>query len=425
MKARRTVLVLAVFAALMLAAGSVYAAVLTVGNASGNPGDSVQVTISVDTPDPVAGASFTIAYDNTNLHLTAVDSSFFDTFSNQWVEFGATGSPPTSVTVGGTTYTKPLITNGISGGTMIAAARVAQKTGSSPTLFTLTFAIDGNASAGDYPVQLIQSRISNTDAGYDAGGEPVPYLVGGDLNQSDLTQAFLEITVSSVTDGTITVSIADSDSDGIDDNWETTHFGNLTTANQYTDFDGDGYSDYQEYLNRNDTDPNGAAYDPKVPNAPGGSGYVAERDFDQDGHTDILWHNSSSGQLAIWLMDGPNYGSSTSPATVSDLNWQIVDTADFNQDGKTDILWRNSSSGQLAIWLMDGPYYSSSTSPATVSDLNWQIVDTADFNQDGKTDILWRNSSSGQLAIWLMDGPYYSSSTSPATVSDTNWQIQK
>ena len=46
----------------------------------------------------------------------------------------------------------------------------------------------------------------------------------------------------------------DSDSDGIEDAWELTYFGNLTTASATSNQDGDGASDYQEYLAG--TDPN-------------------------------------------------------------------------------------------------------------------------------------------------------------------------
>jgi hypothetical protein len=67
----------------------------------------------------------------------------------------------------------------------------------------------------------------------------------------------------------------DSDGDGINDNWEMYYFGNLTTANRSSDFDRDGYSDLQEYLNNlnGETDPNGGVYNPKVKNASGGTGY--------------------------------------------------------------------------------------------------------------------------------------------------------
>ncbi len=66
-----------------------------------------------------------------------------------------------------------------------------------------------------------------------------------------------------------------SDDDGIDDNWELKWFSNLITANQFTDFDNDGYSDLQEYLNNlaNEMDPKNNPYNPTVKNAPGGTGY--------------------------------------------------------------------------------------------------------------------------------------------------------
>ncbi len=71
------------------------------------------------------------------------------------------------------------------------------------------------------------------------------------------------------------VNYVDSDSDFINDNWEINFFAGLTTASRSSDFDGDGYTDLQEYLNglRAETDPQGNVYDPLVFNAPGGTGY--------------------------------------------------------------------------------------------------------------------------------------------------------
>jgi len=62
-----------------------------------------------------------------------------------------------------------------------------------------------------------------------------------------------------------------------------------------------------------------------------------------------------------------------SPATVSDLTWLIKGVGDFDGNGKADILWQNSTSGQLYVWLMNGTTLVSSGSPATVSDTTWLI----------------------------------------------------
>ncbi len=32
----------------------------------------------------------------------------------------------------------------------------------------------------------------------------------------------------------------------------------------------------------------------------------------------------------------------------------MIHTGDFNSDGKSDLVWRNSVTGEIVIWLMDG-----------------------------------------------------------------------
>ena len=128
-------------------------------------------------------------------------------------------------------------------------------------------------------------------------------------------------------------------------------------------------------------------------------------DFDGDGNRDILWRNHTTGDVAIWLMNGTSISSGAIVANVS-LDWDIAGTGDFNNDGKADILWRNHTTGDVAIWLMNGTSISSGAIVANVS-LDWDIAGTGDFNNDGKADILWRNHTTGDVAIWLMNGTFY------------------
>ena len=84
-------------------------------------------------------------------------------------------------------------------------------------------------------------------------------------------------TLHSDDDRAVTLIVPDADGDAIPDEWEVSVFGNITTMNETSDWDKDGYTDLQEYHNilNGETDPEGAAYDPKTVNAPGGTGYVS------------------------------------------------------------------------------------------------------------------------------------------------------
>ncbi|WP_339138386.1 MAG: right-handed parallel beta-helix repeat-containing protein [Candidatus Electrothrix sp. GW3-4] len=75
---------------------------------------------------------------------------------------------------------------------------------------------------------------------------------------------------------TAAAMFTDTDEDGIDDHWEQLFFGTLSTASSTSDYDQDGYSDLQEYLNnlRRHVDPDGAAFDLTGGNEAGGEGYV-------------------------------------------------------------------------------------------------------------------------------------------------------
>jgi hypothetical protein len=139
----------------------------------------------------------------------------------------------------------------------------------------------------------------------------------------------------------------------------------------------------------------------------GGLGVVAntwsiagQRDFDSSARHDLLWRNTSGGTF-IWFLNGLTVPSTANIGTVTGT-WTVVGTGDFNGDGRGDLLWRDAS-GNTAIWLMNGAQLVQS---AVISQVGapWSIVGTADFNGDGKADILWRDATTGAIAIWLMNG---------------------
>jgi hypothetical protein len=177
------------------------------------------------------------------------------------------------------------------------------------------------------------------------------------------------------------------------------------------DFNGDGLSDIAwrntttgdvAIWQMNGTTISQASDFANVPVAAGWS-IVGQRDFNGDGNADLLWRNSN-GDLAIWLMNGATVSQATDLGIVASA-WSVAGTGDFNGDGDGDILWRNTTTGDVTIWLMNGTTIFQATDFANVPVASgWTIAGTGDFNGDGKTDILWRNTTTGDVSIWLMNG---------------------
>lgn len=145
-------------------------------------------------------------------------------------------------------------------------------------------------------------------------------------------------------------------------------------------------------------------------------------DYNANGKADLLWHNSATGEVYVWLMNGASISSAAPVATITDLGWQIAGSRDHDGDGKSDVLWRHQTTGEVYLWLMNGTSYVG-RAVERVSDTGWRIVGTGDYNGDRKADILWRHTTTGQVYLWLMNGSTVSSKAALTTVSDANWTV--
>lgn len=143
-------------------------------------------------------------------------------------------------------------------------------------------------------------------------------------------------------------------------------------------------------------------------------------DYDNNGKSDALFRNETTGHLYEWSMNGAtvtdggyfdtNPGVTASPGT-------IVAQADFDGDGKTDLLFENSSVNPkvLTMWIMNADRTVSTSSVVTISSPARTATEifagAADFDGDGRADILLVDSAPGGVAtapltprILFMDG---------------------
>lgn len=141
---------------------------------------------------------------------------------------------------------------------------------------------------------------------------------------------------------------------------------------------------------------------------PLGKGWVvgSAGDTNGDGMGDIVWHNATTQQAAVWLMNGarvlaPGPLLSAPPG----VGWQEINVADFNRDGLSDVLWETPHSNTLQVWLMDGAHILARGPdvpgpPGT----GWTAITSADFNRDGMSDVIWTHAERGTMRVWLMQG---------------------
>lgn len=152
-------------------------------------------------------------------------------------------------------------------------------------------------------------------------------------------------------------------------------------------------------------------------------------DFNGDGHADVLWRNNNTGQFSNWLgqANGGFVANDANALTTVAKNWQIASVGYYNGDGFADVLWRNSSTGQLSDWLgqAGGGFQQNDGHALTTVGLDWKVVGSGDFNGDGRGDILWRNSVTGQLSDWLAkaDGGFESNDPHALTNAPLNWHV--
>jgi hypothetical protein len=173
------------------------------------------------------------------------------------------------------------------------------------------------------------------------------------------------------------------------------------------------------------------------------------QDFNKDGITDLFWHNSNTGQSAIWVMKNDTSSGGTGieidkgyfVGSATPKGWEVKGVKDFDNDGSQNILWRNSTTGENAIWAIN--YNSANTTtPFSIdgtktkfiqsADKDWTIEGWSDFNKDGVLDILWNKQSTGENAVWTLkadasgSNPFFNSGYFiTGTGRNSGWRVEE
>ena len=130
---------------------------------------------------------------------------------------------------------------------------------------------------------------------------------------------------------------------------------------------------------------------------------------------DILLRDTSTGDLVLWYQEGAGpapYVFGSKDLGVISTDWQIQGVGDFNNDGGGDILWRNTTNGDVALWILNivSGFYNYTQQDLGIVPLDWHVQQVDDFNGvgafdgEGRADILWRNSTDGDVLAWYSEG---------------------
>jgi hypothetical protein len=102
--------------------------------------------------------------------------------------------------------------------------------------------------------------------------------------------------------------------------------------------------------------------------------------------------------------------------------WQSLGTGDFNGDGTSDILWRNTSTGEVDTWLMNNGHVTGGAALGSVSSA-WQFAGIGDYTGNGTSDVLWRNTNTGAVDTWIVNNDRLTGGSGISAAS-TAWQPQ-
>ena len=146
-------------------------------------------------------------------------------------------------------------------------------------------------------------------------------------------------------------------------------------------------------------------------------------DFNGGGKSDLVFQNQTTGQIAIWFMNGNAYAGGVLLPTTPAAGWNVVGTGDFNKDGFTDIALQNQTTGQIALWYMNRTTYVGGIVLAATPGSDYKVVGVGDYNGDGSADLLFQNQTTNQAVVWYLQNGVYIDGSALSLTPPPGWKI--
>lgn len=133
-----------------------------------------------------------------------------------------------------------------------------------------------------------------------------------------------------------------------------------------------------------------------IPNgAASSSGWSAtDLSVGTDAKTRLLWNNTSTGQIALWIL--PSTGGLESNFNYGPYAGWSARSVAVGPDGKTRILWTRTN-GEMSLWIVNASGAVENTPGFGPFD-GWTARDVA-VGPDSKSHILWTRTD-GQVSLW-------------------------
>lgn len=235
----------------------------------------------------------------------------------------------------------------------------------------------------------------------------VEYLAVGDFNNDGLG----DIASSCVSDRTAYAGI--SEGEGGYTRIFSDAFAAGTESSAIGDLNGDGNDDLvlgskgstflKVYLGKGD-----ATFEEPIlfGNTSGGPSFLITEDLDQDGHLDII----SAGQnLTVFFGREGDFGRKGEPPFESNRSISGYGSAraravaDMNNDGLPELLYADSTSNTVRIFLNPGESSPSEPDLHVTTTARYSILDAADLNGDGIADLIGGSTALDLIRTSILD----------------------